>query len=143
MGLPDEGRNREGTQMHSEEHSEEHSESHISACNQGGSRDAMREAVGCNEGGSSACNEGGSRDAIMAEGHQHALREAVGMQSWPDEGCNHGYLGHPTIEALEHLMRGAIRQAISGNQWQMRATIEAHQVLEHPPRHVPNRDESK
>ena len=41
-------------------------------------------------------------------------------------------------------MRGAIRQAMSGNQWQMRATIEAQQAPSRapPPRHVPNRDES-
>ena len=41
-------------------------------------------------------------------------------------------------------MRGAIRQAISGNQWQMRAIIEAQQAPSRapPPRHVPNRDES-
>jgi hypothetical protein len=58
--------------------------SHMSACNEGGSRDAMREG----------------HQHAMREGHQHAMREAVGMQSWlprppdnrsaraPDEGCN-------------------------------------------------------
>ena len=74
--------------------------SHMSACNEGGSRDAIREGHqhAMREGHQHAMREG--HQHAMREGHQHAMREAVGMQSWlprppdnrsaraPDEGCN-------------------------------------------------------